>query len=578
MRLINKTIAIILAATGLLTTATAQSYQIGGLMLDKDIITPADMFELSQTQFNFGTARSMAMAGAFTSLGADLSSMAINPAGLGMYKGSDLSITPLVSMQRAMNNATSYDESNRKNKFSISNFGFATNIYEGQGDVLSITLGFGYNRLQDLNYNYAFETTGNTSSIADVFSTMLNNSGIDFVNDIGLDDNYRPKLNTSNTDSYLWPAALGSQTNLTHYNKDTGKWAPNWIGNNGVDIGHYASVESIGSVGEYAFSVGMNISNKLYIGATLGLQSVYQEKHYYYGEDYYYSQKSDDDLKYGDAGIPFQLMYSHFDQTTIVSGSGVNFKLGLTYRPIQNLRIGVAFHTPTYYSLDREYQAAMSSNSFSNDPSYDPGPDAFPKPNGDREIPKSDISSLLVDDYEFGWSFTSPTKILFGASYTFGKVGLISIDYQRDWYNTMRMKDAPINGLSEEYKHTMKTTFKGSNTIRVGAEVRPIQRIALRAGFGYSGSWLQDENTVLSSPITKSTTYYSAGIGFILSRSTYLDLAYSYQTSKQTEYNLFYADYYDKDNNYIDEDSSYSDYYSTDINRHNISLTLGFRF
>lgn len=46
--------------------------------MDRDIVTPSDLFELSQTTFSLGTARSMAMAGAFTSLGADLTSMAIN--------------------------------------------------------------------------------------------------------------------------------------------------------------------------------------------------------------------------------------------------------------------------------------------------------------------------------------------------------------------------------------------------------------------------------------------------------------------------------------------------------------------
>ena len=74
------------------TTAAAQQLSTGGMMADNDIVMPTDLLELSQTQFNFGTARSMAMAGAFTSLGADLSSMSINPAGLGMYRHSDLSI------------------------------------------------------------------------------------------------------------------------------------------------------------------------------------------------------------------------------------------------------------------------------------------------------------------------------------------------------------------------------------------------------------------------------------------------------------------------------------------------------
>ena len=145
--------------------------------MDRDIVTPSDLFELSQTTFSLGTARSMAMAGAFTSLGADLTSMAINPAGLGMYRRNEISITPLMSFARAENNAPAFN-SNGKNRFSIGNFGFTANVYEGSGPLVSVNIGFGYNRLQDLNYQYSYYTQGNVSSIADVFSDMLQYSGI----------------------------------------------------------------------------------------------------------------------------------------------------------------------------------------------------------------------------------------------------------------------------------------------------------------------------------------------------------------------------------------------------------------
>ena len=69
-----------LLSAALFATAPASAQSSGGLLMDRDIVTPSDLFELSQTTFSLGTARSMAMAGAFTSLGADLTSMAINPA------------------------------------------------------------------------------------------------------------------------------------------------------------------------------------------------------------------------------------------------------------------------------------------------------------------------------------------------------------------------------------------------------------------------------------------------------------------------------------------------------------------
>ena len=76
-----------IAAAALLvgwSPAAAQSkyqYEIGGMMLGNDAMSPTDLFSLSQVQFNFSTARSMGMGGAFTSLGADQASMSINPAG-----------------------------------------------------------------------------------------------------------------------------------------------------------------------------------------------------------------------------------------------------------------------------------------------------------------------------------------------------------------------------------------------------------------------------------------------------------------------------------------------------------------
>ena len=245
--------------------------------MDRDIVTPSDLFELSQTTFSLGTARSMAMAGAFTSLGADLTSMAINPAGLGMYRHNEISITPLMSFARAENNAPAFN-SNSKNRFSIGNFGFTANVYEGSGPLVSVNIGFGYNRLQDLNYQYSYYTQGNVSSIADVFSDMLQYSGINR-------DQITGGFNWSNFNPRLWGSILGYKAGFT--DQIGSRWQPTWIGNN-VDIGNYTTVVSNGSIGEYDISAGFNLNNKFYIGATFGIQSLYQRKTYYYGEDYVY--------------------------------------------------------------------------------------------------------------------------------------------------------------------------------------------------------------------------------------------------------------------------------------------------
>ena len=81
---------------------------------------------------------------------------------------------------------------------------------------------------------------------------------------------------------------------------------------------------------------------------------------------------------------------------------------------------------------------------------------------------------------------------------------------------------------------------------------------------------LKDDKTILASPVIRQTTYYGAGVGFVLARGVLLDVAYQYLSSDLTDYYLFYA----QDNTGMTESARYS----TSINRHNVAVTLGFRF
>lgn len=561
-----KRLIITLAAVA--TTAAAAAQQSGGLLMDKDLLMPSDMFELSQTQFNFGTARAMAMAGAFTSLGADLSSMSINPAGLGMYRHNDISVTPMMSFARSKTNAPEYGN-NSRDRFSMANIGVVINAYEGSRSLVSLNIGFGYNRIADLNYDYAFQRQNQAATIGDAYARQLYWGGISknsFYNGGGSGN-----WNWNNIAPEYWNAALayrGFLVDQVDPNKPD-SWQPTWVTPN-ADVDHYTMLRSKGSIGEYVLSVGANINNKIYIGASLGIQSVYQRKYIDYVEEYFYSDPSQAIPDFGNSGLDYQLLRWKLNQSVIVDGTGVNFKAGVVYRPTANLRLGVAIHTPTYYSLDRKFQSAAAGLAYANndtDPNVKPDDEGYISTAGDSNM----TSPLLVDDGPNSWSFVSPTRLMFGASYTFGERGVISVDYERDWYNGIRIKDNP-SGLDSQswYNDTFRDVFKGSNILRVGAEFKPLPVLALRAGFGYSGSMLKDDKTVLASPAIKETTYYGAGIGFVLARGVLLDVAYQYMSSKTTDYYLFYAE--DKGGH------TESAVYSTDINRHNVALTLGFRF
>ena len=81
---------------------------------------PEDGLRLSWFAPN-GTARSNALGGAMGSLGGDLSSNHINPAGLGFYKSSELLLTPkfLVQTNNFNYRGTSSSNTNSKSNFKV---------------------------------------------------------------------------------------------------------------------------------------------------------------------------------------------------------------------------------------------------------------------------------------------------------------------------------------------------------------------------------------------------------------------------------------------------------------------------
>lgn len=545
--------------TGVGEIVAQQRFNIGGAIIDPSGVTAMDMFNYSQHSHTFGTARSAAMAGAMTSLGGDVSSLAINPAGLGMYRTNEVALTPMVGVARSTNNDPVY-ERNGATRFSMSNFGVVFKAYEGTGKVVAVNVAFGYNRLADFNYRTSFYRPDNQSSIAGVFARQLQQSGMrsdDFYDNNDYFDWWR-------IDPKYWGAALGYRCGLVYDKLPDGAggevqsdWHPDMYGIAPV-VDQYTSFESKGSIGEYALSAGMNINNKIYIGFTLGLQSIYQRREIYYGEQYHYAQ--------GDEPTGSELRYFNYNQTAVVDGSGVNLKIGVTYRPIQNLRLGLAFHTPTFYSLDYSYQAAMVSRVKNNATGalVSPDPEA--------------MTEVWRDNGPNSWNFSSPARLLLGASYTFGDKAIVSVDYERDWYNGIRTKKTPVG--KGVYNDFFRNHFKGSNTVRVGAEVKPLPILALRAGYGFNGSMLKDKQTIFSSPVTYQTHYATAGVGVSFG-FIFVDLAYQYAVAHQTDYRLFYSidqiGEEDSAGNTIYSDD-YSGLYSTKLTRHNVIMTLGFRF
>lgn len=557
---------IAIAAAALAATAAVQAQELvfGGAVLDHDGVTAGEMAQMSQTQA-LGTARSMALGGAFTSLGADLASMSINPAGLGMYRRSEITLTPMMTFQSSETAGTMSYAKNGKNRFSMANIGAALNTYEGTGTLTSFTIGIGLNRIADFNSRYSFKTDTPygggevlAPTIADLFGQQLGQAGI-FPDRDG-------RLGYNNVNPYFWPAALGYNGFMISRLFDTDPqtqeqipyYTPDCIGSN-ASILHYMDVVHSGSINEFTLSAGANLNNIVYIGATIGIQSVYRSTGVYYGEDYRYENgpaaSSAGDL------IETQLDYADLYQKSVLDGSGVNFKLGVIVRPVESLRIGMAFHTPTYYALERSYRGDITSQMYNN-------------ATGQTEI-NYDATPYQDDTGGNSWCFTSPARLLFGISYTFANYGLVSVDYQRDWYNSIRMKNTPdgFDIYPEDYKAEFKQAFRGTSTIRAGIEVKPLPILALRIGAGYTDSMLENRESYNERPLSYETRYFTAGAGIALTRGISLDLAYQNVTDKQTNYRLFYS--LDRSTN---EFVTSTGLFDTRSKRHNVAMSLVFRF
>ena len=163
---------------------------------------------------------------------------------------------------------------------------------------------------------------------------------------------------------------------------------------------------------------------------------------------------------------------------------------------------------------------------------------------------------------------------MLGASYTFGRFAVISVDYERDWYNGMRVKSVPagFDLTRDDYRHEFRTNYKGSNILRLGAEIKPTSQFALRAGYGIAdGALRNDPSMYYNAPQTYRTTCYSAGVGYAFGATT-IDLAYQRIENLQTTYMLFYA---------MDELGVFdtaSPVYRTDLKRNYFTLSIGYKF
>lgn len=489
-----------------------------------------ELFQFSRHNFGISTARSAGMGGAFTSLGADGVSLSLNPAGIAMYKSGELTLSPgfRIAGRDADYSGTKGSVRNN-NSYTRFNLGNGALIYAdraGRGDNF-FAVGFGMNRVADFNGKSHAIGYGEEFSIGDMFAEQLygNRPG-----SIGSPDNdiYQAFYNYPPS---MWGALLGYQTALVDpVNFDDPnniEYTMNGIISPGALLDPTWTRRTKGAINEYVVSGGFNLQDIVYIGATIGIQDIYYNRYDTYTEDAPTSNPG--------------LNYMVYNQNLRMSGTGVNLKIGVTARPVSWLRIGVAYHSPTWISMDEEYDADMVT--FRRDMTGW----------GEADTP------ILMNDY----NMRTPSRLMAGISAVLGNFGIISFDYERAWYNKMKYTS---DGYSD-VNAWIQELHRPSNTFRVGAEFQPIRSFFVRAGYGFSGSAYRD------SALKKYGEYQqiSGGIGY-RARSFSIDLAYINGRTHQMPFKPF--DYEAEDGYPVLTDGTI---YTKEKN-HNVILTVGFRF
>lgn len=465
---------------------------------------PADALRYSQN-INSGTARFVSMGGAFGALGSDFTSLSYNPAGLGVYRTSEFTFTPSFYSR---NDESKYNGSlanSSRTRFGFDNLGFVASFQTAKSDesgLVSINLGLGYNKLADFhNESMAMGVAGYSTSIMNYFAAAAN--GYDWY-DMTPDSDYSPY-------SYLgtnaWEPILAWNSFLIDTANNYYTYWPMLYDGEGVNQKH--TIATSGSMGEYVISLAANISHKFYLGATIGIQSVYYKQitnHSEVGFD------GNEPISIG--GEDYIVKSLNYKQTYEVDGSGYNFKIGGIYRPIPQLRIGVAAHTPTYFNLNEKYYASIQS-SLSIDGVLD------------SKNPSTPTNNL---DY----SIESPFKLIGSLAYTIGEVAILSADYELIDYSLMKLSNDGDDFTSQN--QDIKSNFRQSQNIKLGGEVW-LGKVALRGGYALYGSPYVSNDLNAKASITA----LSGGLGY-RAGNMFIDFAYQHYTYKDKYYMYKFVD------------------------------------
>ena len=478
-----------------------------------------DGLRYSQSNY-FSSARSASMAGAFGALGGDFSSIRINPAGLGIYRHNEISFTQALSFINAeqslkTENSQKFNVSNDSKSWNLGQLGavFVINSESMKASGFDgIKLGFGYNLINNFDRAYFGSSYKANNSFLDLT--------VQFANGKAANELYKF------SDKLINDALL-----IQDVDKDTHTYATALT--QGEKVNQYQKVEESGYQGEYLFSIATNYKRKLFFGASLGIEVLDYTNRTIYSESTL------------DGSASLLNHYSYYKNLN-QSGWGLNAKLGLIYKPIQNLSLGLAVHTSTSFDLDEEYYTSVDAN-------YKTEIDGK----------KQHIAESPFNTHSF--NYEKPFKLIFSGAYLFGQRALISTDVEYINYSKARFSIKGDKFPYEDINSEIKEVYNGVFNFRIGGEFRLNSLFSLRTGYAFQDS-PYEKGTINDN---SQKNIFTGGLGFRY-QNFFANFAYV-----RTQYNDSYVFY-----NYNDSESTpiISSLIEQKVSNNDFMLSVGLNF
>jgi len=466
-----------------------------------------------------GTARYVGMGGAMEALGADLSTIRTNPAGIGLYRKSGVNLSFGFNSQADANARLGHSTT----KMSFDQAGFYRSMRMSERSFVN----FAFNFSKGTNFNYFLAAAGrlNDASLGKQaylkgMRGSLYNGGYSIGPGVKNKDVFYGYAddNPSNNDisraygqlDYLyWNTRLVNKNDATKANYDAA---------NGYQFGR----SQRGYIGNYDFNISGNVNDRVYLGLTLGLRTVNYKGYSEYVENLV--DKTNKNI--GTATVADERK---------VTGTGFDLSAGVIFRPIEEspFRIGFSVNSPTWYDLKTENYTTIL-NEGQNQGRWERGKSS------------ETYNFKLFTPWTFGASLghTIGNFLALGASVTYADYASVDnryidgeyVDYYGDTHETSA-SDKVMNSHA-------KRTLNGVATVKLGMEYKVLPQVAVRAGYnyvspaykkdGFKDGTLNSEGSYYSSAADytnwKSTNRMTLGVGFI-GKQWSADLAYQYSAT-----------------------------------------------